>query len=89
MLAGSICYLAVQFREWRRWDDALDVWAAHGIGGLMGVILLGVFASLTVNAAGADVADFNRPRWRELILDIRIPRVNERRDELLEFGSFR
>jgi ammonium transporter, Amt family len=54
LLAGSVCYLAVQFREWRRWDDALDVWAAHGIGGLMGVMLLGVFASLSVNAAGAD-----------------------------------
>ena len=54
LLAGSVCYLAVKFREWRRWDDALDVWAAHGIGGLMGVILLGVFASLVVNAAGSN-----------------------------------
>jgi Amt family ammonium transporter len=52
--AGSICYLAVVFRERRKWDDALDVWAAHGIGGLMGTILLGAFAYLTVNAAGAD-----------------------------------
>jgi Amt family ammonium transporter len=54
LLAGSVCYLAVVFRESRRWDDALDVWAAHGIGGLMGTILLGAFAFLTVNAAGAD-----------------------------------
>jgi Amt family ammonium transporter len=54
VLAGSVCYFAVKFREWRRWDDALDVWAAHGIGGLMGTILLGAFAYLSVNAAGAD-----------------------------------
>ena len=27
-----------------KWDDALDVWAAHGVGGLLGSILLGVFA---------------------------------------------
>src|ERR671930_541769 len=54
LAAGSICYAAVVFRERRKWDDALDVWAAHGIGGLTGTILLGAFAYLTINAAGAD-----------------------------------
>ncbi len=54
LLAGSVCYYAVLFRERRKWDDALDVWAAHGVGGLLGTILLGVFAYLSVNAAGAD-----------------------------------
>ncbi|MFL5797664.1 MAG: ammonium transporter [Actinomycetota bacterium] len=54
LLAGSICYMAVLFRERRKWDDALDVWAAHGVGGVLGTILVGVFAYLTVNAAGAD-----------------------------------
>jgi Amt family ammonium transporter len=54
LLAGSICYYAVVFREHRKWDDALDVWAAHGVGGLLGTILLGVFAYVSVNAAGAD-----------------------------------
>jgi Amt family ammonium transporter len=54
LAAGSICYLAVVFRERRKWDDALDVWGAHGVGGVLGTILVGVFASLTVNAAGAD-----------------------------------
>jgi Amt family ammonium transporter len=52
--AGSICYLAVVFRERRKWDDALDVWGAHGVGGALGTTLLGVFAYLTVNPAGAD-----------------------------------
>ncbi len=54
LLAGSVCYGAVKFKERMRWDDALDVWAAHGVGGVMGCILLGVFGSLAVNAAGAD-----------------------------------
>jgi len=36
------------------WDDALDVWGVHGVGGFLGTILLGVFASKTVNANGAD-----------------------------------
>ena len=54
IVAGSLCYMAVKFRERRKWDDALDVWAAHGVGGLTGTILLGAFAFLSVNAAGAN-----------------------------------
>ena len=54
LLAGSVCYFAVKFKERMKWDDALDVWAAHGVGGIMGCILLGVFASLAINPAGAD-----------------------------------
>ena len=60
LAAGAICYLAVEFRNRMKWDDALDVWAAHGVGGLLGSILLGVFAYLSVNAAGAQ-----RPRRRQ------------------------
>lgn len=52
--AGLVCYLAVQFKNKMKWDDALDVWGVHGIGGVLGTILLGVFASKSVNAAGAD-----------------------------------
>jgi Amt family ammonium transporter len=54
LLAGSVCYYAVKLKERMKWDDALDVWAAHGVGGIMGSILLGVFASKAINAAGAD-----------------------------------
>ena len=35
-----------------KWDDALDVWAAHGVGGILGIILLGVFATSAVNPTG-------------------------------------
>lgn len=52
--AGGVCYVAVQFKNKRKWDDALDVWGVHGIGGFLGCILLGVFASKAVNGAGAD-----------------------------------
>ena len=34
-----------------KWDDALDVWGVHGVGGVLGVIFLGVFASKAVNPA--------------------------------------
>ena len=52
--AGLVCYLAVQFKNKMKWDDALDVWGVHGMGGVLGTILLGVFATKSVNAAGAD-----------------------------------
>lgn len=52
--AGAVCYLAVQLKNRMKWDDALDVWGVHGIGGVIGTVLLGVFASTAVNAAGAD-----------------------------------
>jgi Amt family ammonium transporter len=47
--AAFVCYGAIQFRIKRNWDDALDVWGCHGVGGLLGVILTGVFASSSVN----------------------------------------
>jgi len=52
--AGVVCYFAVHLKNKMGWDDALDVWGVHGIGGCLGVILLGVFASKSMNAAGAD-----------------------------------
>src|SRR5258705_619311 len=52
--AGLVCYIAVHLKNKMGWDDALDVWGVHGIGGCLGVVLLGVFASKTMNAAGAD-----------------------------------
>ncbi len=52
--SGAVCYLAVSLKNKMGWDDALDVWGVHGIGGCLGTILLGVFATKAVNATGAD-----------------------------------
>jgi Amt family ammonium transporter len=52
--AGIVCYLAVHLKNKMGWDDALDVWGVHGIGGCLGTILLGVFASKAINANGAN-----------------------------------
>lgn len=49
LLAAIICYLAVQLRIKLDWDDALDVWGVHGVGGILGSILVGVFASSAIN----------------------------------------
>ena len=52
--AGAVCYYAVMLKNRLGWDDALDVWGVHGVGGLLGTVLLGVFASKAWNPAGAD-----------------------------------
>jgi len=51
LAAGWICYGALQFRKWRQWDDSLDVWGVHGIGGLFGSLMVGWFAFGAVNGA--------------------------------------
>lgn len=53
-VAGIVCYLAVQLKNKMKWDDALDVWGVHGVGGVLGTILLGVFATKAINGAGAN-----------------------------------
>ncbi len=54
IVSGIVCYYAVHMKNKLGWDDALDVWGVHGIGGLTGTILLGVFASHSVNGAIAE-----------------------------------
>ncbi|MBV9027151.1 MAG: ammonium transporter, partial [Candidatus Eremiobacteraeota bacterium] len=52
--AGAVCYFAVALKNGLGWDDALDVWGVHGVGGFLGIVLLGVFASTLWNPNGAD-----------------------------------
>ncbi len=50
--AGLLCYGAVNLKDILHYDDSLDVVGVHMVGGMIGVVLTGVFASLAVNAAG-------------------------------------
>lgn len=54
LLAGSVCYAAVAWRNRSKLDDALDVWGVHGVGGFLGVISTGLFASALWNPAGSN-----------------------------------
>jgi len=54
ILASITCYSAVKLKNRMGWDDALDVWGVHGMGGVLGTILLGLFATKTINPNGAD-----------------------------------
>ena len=52
--AGGVCYYAVALKNRMGWDDALDVWGVHGVGGFLGIILLGVFGATAWNASGSN-----------------------------------
>jgi len=49
VIAGIGTFLAVKFKNYMKWDDALDVWGVHGIGGVLGTLLLGFFATQAIN----------------------------------------
>jgi len=54
VLAGLVCYGAVLLKERLHYDDSLDAWGVHGVGGMLGALLVGVFSQKALNPAGAD-----------------------------------
>jgi len=54
LVAGVICYSACFLKGMLGYDDSLDVVGVHGVGGILGAILTGVFASKAINPAGND-----------------------------------
>ncbi len=65
IMIGSItsvcCFFAVSLRARLQFDDSLDTFPIHGLGGTVGALLTGVFATKQVNAAGADGLLFGNP----------------------------
>jgi ammonium transporter len=53
-LAGLACHMALRLKSVLRFDDALDVVAVHFVGGVLGTLLLGLFAESAVNSQSAD-----------------------------------
>lgn len=55
MIVSVICYLAVAMMKGKLgYDDSLDAFGVHGVGGSVGTLLTGIFAQKAMNAAGAD-----------------------------------
>jgi ammonium transporter, Amt family len=52
--AGGVCYAGVLMKNRFSYDDSLDVFGVHGVGGMLGALLTGVFAAKIWNPAGAD-----------------------------------
>jgi Amt family ammonium transporter len=59
IVAGVICYGMVNLRVKIGYDDSLDAFGVHGIGGIIGAVLTGVFATKLINSAGSGLIDGN------------------------------
>jgi Amt family ammonium transporter len=53
-IAGAVCYLAVSLKFRFGYDDSLDVIGVHLVGGIVGSLLLGLFADVSINEFGRD-----------------------------------
>ncbi len=62
LLAGMVCYTAVSLKPRFNYDDALDVIGVHGVGGTLGALFTGLFASTVINSAGANGLFFGNPK---------------------------
>ncbi len=64
MLASIFCFIAVAVVKTKYgYDDSLDVFGVHGVGGILGTICVGFFASKAVNPNGADGLFFGNPHF--------------------------
>jgi len=62
LAAGVICYMAVSLvKPMLGYDDSLDAFGVHGVGGAFGALATGLFASKAINSAGNDGFFFGNP----------------------------
>jgi Amt family ammonium transporter len=61
LVAGMTCYAAIVWKGRFGYDDSLDVVGIHGVGGVIGILATGLFASKVVNPGGADGLFFGNP----------------------------
>ena len=71
-LAGLVCYFAVSLKSKFNYDDSLDVVGIHGVGGILGSLLVGVFATTFINPDGANGLIFGTYEllWAQIISTI-------------------
>ncbi|HTJ26354.1 MAG TPA: ammonium transporter [Candidatus Limnocylindria bacterium] len=69
LAVSVVCYAAVQLRDKMNVDDALDVWAVHGVGGTVGAVLTGLFATTTINSGAANGLFYGNPSqlWIQIV----------------------
>jgi ammonium transporter, Amt family len=60
-ITATCCFFAINLKAKLKFDDSLDTFPVHGVGGTVGALLTGIFATKTVNSAGADGVLFGAP----------------------------
>lgn len=68
LAAGTICYISLNMKGKLGYDDSLDAFGVHGIGGILGTLGAGLFAEKLINPAGADGLFFGNPH--QLIVQV-------------------
>ncbi|HMJ47267.1 MAG TPA: hypothetical protein VK498_08055, partial [Ferruginibacter sp.] len=63
VIAALISNIAVYYRTKSRLDDTLDVFPCHGIGGMVGMIMTGIFATKAINSGGNDGLFYGNPAF--------------------------
>jgi Amt family ammonium transporter len=63
VFAAIVSNIAVYYKQRSTLDDTLDVFPCHGIGGMVGMLMTGVFATTAVNSAGADGLFYGNPSF--------------------------
>jgi len=62
VIASAVCFVAVsQMKPRLGYDDSLDAFGVHGVGGILGTLMAGLFASTSINSAGANGLFFGNP----------------------------
>ena len=54
LMAGAVCYVSLNMKSKLGYDDSLDAFGVHGVGGILGTLGAGLFAEKLINPAGAD-----------------------------------
>jgi Amt family ammonium transporter len=68
LLAGAVCYVSLNMKGKLGYDDSLDAFGVHGVGGILGTLGAGLFAEKLINPAGADGLFFGNPH--QLVVQI-------------------
>jgi len=71
LIAGAVCYVsAVHLKHIFGYDDALDCWGVHGVGGAVGALLTGVFAMKAINPTAAPKGGWLEGNFPQMILQL-------------------
>ena len=68
LLAGAVCYISLNMKGKLGYDDSLDAFGVHGVGGILGTLGAGLFAEKLINPAGADGLFFGNPH--QLVIQV-------------------
>ena len=87
VLAAIISNVAVHYKQRSKLDDTLDVFPCHGVGGIVGMLLTGVFATTAVNSAGVNGLAYGNPGF--LLVQLKAIGIVVSYSFLMSYGIFK